>query len=317
MVRRLIVISLIVVSLMLAGCGVEETPTPLPTATPGAPQVVDLAATMVYQQVAGEATQQAYTRQLEAQRAEWTVTAQAVERIEIARQAAATATMQSIAATATEAIRSERATATAQAFAVQVTQTQQAWQATATIQSAYTTATAIVLPTYAAAEAARLEAQAAIATAQVAEADLAVRRQQMKNGLDAFGPWAIVFLAILVVAGWVYFSSRLRVIERGANGLAPVVAMQTRMGLILADPENMGGAGYRIDGEVVEEMGTKDDVIRRKQAVQAIGALPPGRAPKLEVGQMFSVGNGGKVVVVGDVQRDPALDAYEEGLMEE
>jgi hypothetical protein len=305
-------------ALSLTACA-TETATPLATPTPPPqPGAADLAATMIYQQIAIEATKSAANQQAELRNAMWTATAQAGERATMAAQAAATATERAIMATATERIRAEGATATQQAFYLHVTQTQQSWQATAQVQAAHDTATAIAAPMYATAERAQLDAKVALATAQVAEADLAVRRQQMKNGLDAFGPWAIIFLALAVAGLWVYFSSRLRTIERGAHGLLPGVVLQTKGGTVAADLENLAATGYRFrpDGSV-DTLTSDADVVRRKQAVQAIGNLPPSKPPKLEVGQMFSVGSGGRVTVVSATSHDKALDDYEAQLAEE
>ncbi len=261
---------------LVSACG--YAPETLPTATP-VPQEssVDLAATMLYDQLAANATEQA------------------IQQAQLQREAAMSATAIAIDATATFHAQSTQAareaaiaTATHQAYLIEATASKEAWSiaATATERSVGWTATAD-------AERHALEIQAQI-TQQAADAIrlegesaqivLAVERQRIKNKADAILPWALVVATFAIVSVSVYAASKYREAKRNPDGTYNLPLLRSRSGWTVVRPDLLPVGAAVIDaedGSVVyqthEDVVLQSETTRRAQAVDALRALPPGR----------------------------------------
>ena len=138
--------------------------------------------------------------------------------------------------TATVEARSENATQ--QAWSVQATATERVWEATSTAASIQATSTAVTTDTALAiqatatqhafniastADAASVQAYATQQYALARTEELSLQRQEMMNQVAAVAPWAafcVLFIAAIVL---VFRLTRVRVIQRAANGDAPLL----------------------------------------------------------------------------------------------
>ncbi|MBT7071399.1 MAG: hypothetical protein HN855_10435 [Anaerolineae bacterium] len=261
---------------IISACG--YAPEPQPTATP-IPQEnsVDLAATMLYNQIAANATEQA------------------IQHAQLQREAAMSATAISVEATATfnaqatqAAHQAAIATATYQAYLIEATASKESWSAaaTATERSVGWTATAGAENhalkiqsqiTQQAAEAIRLEGE----SAQIA---LAVERQRIKNKADAILPWALVVISFVIAGAWMYGASKFKEATRNPDGTYNLPLLRSRNGWTVVRPELLPVGAAVIDaedGSVIyqshEDAAFQAETTRRAQAVDALRALPPGR----------------------------------------
>ncbi len=206
---------------------------------------------------------------LEAVRALQTATAVAGQATATAMAWQATATAQAVGATATA--QAWEATATAQAVQATATAHAQAVRATATAQAGWATATADAILWQQAATATRSAwevqatstavAAAAIATAQAAQAEqarLEAERARLVYPVRAYGPWAILAVAVIMLAwgGYLAFpalAARLRAVPRDRRGDAPVFLLpKPGGGVVVVDPDRSFGPATVIDGEVTQ-----------------------------------------------------------------
>ena len=258
------------------------TPTPS-----GDDRTVDIAATMIYDDIARGATADAIDREIMQQEAAMTSTAisiasTATYKAEMAAQAtqgareAATAYAANQFATATQQAFVIQATASKNAWSAEATQTQQAWQVTATTDAILHELEIKAMITQQAADAIRLEGE----NRQV---QLAVERQEIKNTADAVLPWAIVLIILAIVAGLAYFATRFRMVKRNPDGTVDIPMLRGDKGWTMLQPARlpMFGATIRDDGiidyQAPEDTKEQAEVTRRDQGVEAVRALPPGR----------------------------------------
>jgi hypothetical protein len=306
-----LLISLLIIGLFISGCAPYPddpnvvatnvalgTPPPpsyltaiansLGTATPpGDERTVDIAATMIYDEIARDATADAIEREIMQQEAAMTSTAISIEstatyKAEMAAQAtqgareAATAYAANQFATATQQAFVVQATASKDAWSANATQTQQTWQVTATADATLHELEIKAMITQQAADAIRLEGESR-------QIELAVARQEIKNTADAVLPWAIVIIILLILAGLAYFTTRFRMVKRNPDGSVDIPLLRGDRGWTVLQPSRlpMFGATIRDDGvieyQAPEDTEEQSETTRRDQIVEAMRALPPGR----------------------------------------
>jgi hypothetical protein len=306
-----LLISLFIVGFLISGCAeypdapnvvatnvAQGTPPPpsyltaiansLGTPTPsGDDRTVDIAATMIYDDIARDATADAIERELMQQQAAMTATAisiasTATYKAEMAAQAtqgareAATAYAANQFATATQQAFVVQATASKEAWSAEATQTQQTWQVTATADATLHDLRIKAMITQQAADAIRLEGESR-------QVELAVERQEIKNTADAVLPWLIVLAVLAIGAGLAYFATRFRMVKRNPDGTLDIPLLRGKNGWTVLEPARlpMFGATIRDDGvieyQAPDDTAEQSEVTRRDQAAIAMRALPPGR----------------------------------------
>jgi chemotaxis protein histidine kinase CheA len=172
------------------------------------------------------------------------------------------------------------ATATARAEFAQATATTQAVQATSTAHTAASNATATAEMGYWQIHATATKAAAnAIATAQTAQsrqAELAAKREELIYPLKAYGPWALLIVAvILLVYGALrmlkVFEDRKRVVETGTGQILIVDGRQ------IALPTRQWGPVLDLDERpaLTADHHEQDATTRRDQLTSAIRASHP------------------------------------------
>ena len=311
------------------------TPTPI-----GDDRTVDIAATMIYDNMAAGMTQQATERELAQQKAAATATAVSIQataqrREELNAQAtqgareAATAYSQNQFATATQQAYFIEATASKDAWIAEAAATERSWQITATVDAQLLALDLQNMATQQAAEAIRLEGESR-------QIELAVERQQIKNKADAILPWTLVIAALIVAGGMAYSASKIKEFKRNPDGTFNLPALQDKKGgwtIFRPDLLPMFGASIGNDGvidyQAPEDREEQAEVTRRSQAVEAVRALPPGRERQaLEITNgAFGTGQniadaqieilppGSGPAALGDV--NPVLDELEGQILDE
>ncbi|MGC8947484.1 MAG: hypothetical protein ACP5N6_15165 [Anaerolineae bacterium] len=216
-------------------------------------------------------------------------------------------TLQAVRALETSTAVAGRATATAQAQAIVATRaaweaeaTRAAWGATATAASHQATATAQAQAAAATATRAAWEAEAtrtavavvAIATAQAAQAEkarLEAERARLTYPIRAYGPWALLFTAFVLLI-WVGYrmaraaEARLRAIPRDSRGDAPILIRPMPRGReAIVDPDRSLGPALVVDAEGVHQpqlapLEYQSQVTARDQAVDLVSRGLPGQA---------------------------------------
>lgn len=260
------------------------TPTPS-----GDDRTVDIAATMIYDNMAAGMTQQAIELQFAQQKAAATATAVSIQATaqrqeELSAQAtqgareAATAHAGEQFATATQQAIFVQGTATQQQMWVEGTATERSWQITATVDAKFLAIQLESMATQQAADTVRLEGESR-------QIELAVERQKIKNKADAILPWSLVIAALILAAAMAYTSSKFREAKRNPDGTFNLPMLQDKHGnWKLIKPELLPAAVSSIDvgdGTVSyllpENEAEQTEITRRAQGVEAIRALPPGR----------------------------------------
>lgn len=255
-----------------------------PTATPQ-PQdrPIDLGATMVYQNMVSQMTQNAEEQERAALAAAGTATQLSIMATQMYGHQLATAEAQAEKEQATaQAINADK-TATAEAVRVASTATQAAvwviqtadertWQAT---QSAAQTQQAVV----ATQDYAVFEVRATAQAAEAASVQLKLRREQMTNGFIAWSPFFIIL--VLVVAG-LFFANRLSSIgriEHDATGQMPAITALVNGDWKVLMPDRMHGPVVEIGSTVTAPRLVDPDIqeatTRRAQAASFVHQLPP------------------------------------------
>ena len=179
----------------------------------------------------------------------------------------------------------QQATAYSQATATQVSliyiqQTQQA-HGLETQQAAQQTA--VVEPTHAIWTQQAIYVQQTITAGQAEQVQLAVRRQEMKNGFDAYGPLAIVIFVLLASSEGFRKWLKTRVFKRDEHGKAPVLAFEKDGVTVVTRPDLMISQAMQIgqDGAIAAPQVTDQDaqmlVARGAQLIEAVSFLPPDR----------------------------------------
>ena len=260
------------------------TLTPTPN---GGGQTVDVAATMIYENMAAGMTQQVMEQQLAQQKAAATATAVSIkataqrqeelraEATQGAREMATARAGEQI-ATATQAAIFAQGTATQQQVWIEATATERSWVLTVTADAKKSEIEDVARATAQAAEAIRLEGESR-------QIQLAVERQEIKNKADAILPWTLVIAALIIAGALAYMGGQFREIRHNPDGTMNLPFLRTKTGWTLLRPDllPMPAAAISRDSGVVEYQPTDNDeqaeVTRRAQAVLALRALPPGR----------------------------------------
>ena len=274
---------------VISACGASYPPTPLPTATPASQEsTVDLAATMLYDQLAANATKQTVQQEELKREAAVSATAISIQTTATYQAEMALRATQGAREIATAKAAAQFSTATQQAFIIEATASKDAWnaQATATERSVGWTATADAVDhaleveakiTQQAADAIRLEGE----SQQIA---LAVERQQIKNKADAILPWSLVIAALIIAGAWIYSASKYKEAPRNPDGTYNLPLFRSGKGWTIIRPELLPVGATAIDDAdgTVHYQGYEDaeeqaETTRRAQAIEALRALPPGR----------------------------------------
>jgi hypothetical protein len=157
--------------------------------------------------------------------------------------------------------------------------------------------------------------------------ELAVRRQELKNGLDAFAPW-LLSIVVLAVSGWGYMKFvKVRPFERDAFGSRPILSRDVKGGVVYYLPDlAKTGATYVGDDGRVMDYGPIDqqefpNVMRRAQGIEAIKALPSemAGAGKQMINIEYGRQGGGRVTIspTSTNSMGPVLDEAERNLIED
>jgi hypothetical protein len=212
--------------------------------------------------------------------------------------------------------------ATAQAIATATQWQYQIDQQNTAIAQAATNA---VLPTHAIWTADAARAQATIQAGEAEKVALAVKRQAMKNGLDAFGPW-VLLVVVGGVAAWGYSKFiKTRPHVRDQYGSRPILEREFKGGVVyyLPDLAKSGATAVLDDGTVVD-YGPVDqqefpNVVRRAQAIEAIKSLPSESANtgKQMINVEFGKQGGGRVTIANATAMSPVLDEADRNLVSE
>jgi hypothetical protein len=307
--------------------GLTLTPTPTAVAY-GTPTmgIEQYSLTMVAQQQNNSLTQSAQELALEReklaseQRAEQAkATAGAAERTAEAINAQRTANAQ-----ATYQVATAQSNATATAQGLIFIQSTQAAHGVETQQSAQQTA--VVEPTHAMWTATAVSIEQRIKEGQARDVELAVRRQEMKNGFDAYGPWLLViFLAIVSREGFFKWL-KTRIFKRDEHGKLPVVSTETDDGTkVFAKLDQVALPLWSVekDGTIKQEKpidsAEQSDVTRRTQAVEAISFLPTPYAQQgiKTMNAEFGGRTGAPTIRFEDKALHPVIDEAEALLMED
>lgn len=262
------------------GLTLTPTPTRIPYGTPtmsieqmGATMLANqqnIASTQNAQQLALEQYRLAAEQQAERAKATQEAAMRTAEAVDAIRTANAQGTQQ-------QATAYVLATGTAQGL-VFIQQTQAA-NAIQTQRSAEQTQA--VEPTHAVLTVTAQSYEDRIKEGQAREVELAVRRQEMKNGFDAYGPWALVIFIVLVTSEGFKKWLKVRVFHRDEHGKVPFVSMEKEGKTALLKLEQMTTAGITVDNKgKIEEMEPSDreeqkEVTKRAQTIEAISQLQP------------------------------------------
>lgn len=269
------------------------TPTRIPYGTPtmgieqmGATMIANqqnIASTQNAQQLALE--QQRIAAEQQAERAKMTQAAaqQTGEAVSAIRTAQAQGTQQQATAYAqgTQAVATSNALATGTAQGLVFIQQTQAAYAVSTQNSMR--ATDAVAPTHAVLTVTAQSYEDRIKEGQARDVELAVRRQEMKNGFDAYGPWLMVIFIVLVTSDGFKKWLKVRVFKRDEHGKTPVAVFEKedgRQAIVKFDHMIGSSATVHPDATVSEPTPSADqlEVTKRAQAIEAISQIPPQHA---------------------------------------
>lgn len=241
------------------------------------------------------------------------LTQQAIENERLETSAKMTATQQVLDAAATRQAHQEQLQMQKTAGAA----TEQAWSVTVEAAHAHDTATAqaqgtgtaqalIGLTATVAArqtdvadqrtkEAPAIDAKNKALAAQAESAQMAAEREQMTNGVIAWGPWVIVLIVLGVASYVVYRKSQIGTIDRDQNGMMPGVVLFHKGRKMLVSMDRMFAPVLELGRDGISAPRLTDDehqegTTRRAQAVEAINALPP-QAQKQGMGLMSQTFN--------------------------
>src|SRR3990172_3164736 len=204
-------------------------------------------------------------------------------------------------------------TATERAFIINTKATANAGAMTAVIQP---TSDLLTL------QAARI--QQTVEAGEAEKVELAVKRQQMKNSLDAYLPWGIILVMGFVFGRGFVEYVKTRAHARDEHGRVPLLQIKADNGdTVLVKAENMESSVMKVqpDGAVIRyapmDKQEQSDINRRAQAVEAIAALPVPYAqhgPKLLGGEF---GKGApRVNFRSDNALNPVLDEADSQFLE-
>jgi hypothetical protein len=157
--------------------------------------------------------------------------------------------------------------------------------------------------------------------------ELAVRRQEMSNGIDALAPWALL-VGALAVAGWGYMRFvRMRPFERDQFGNRPTIGQSVKGGVVYFMPELAESGTTKVldSGEVVRyaPIDAKEfsNQMRRQQGIEAIRALPSelAGAGRNMINIEYGRQGGGRVTISPATASSmgPVLDEVDRNLLED
>jgi len=302
-------------TLALSACGPNVTPMPTETPTPEPKQgVVGAAEALLLQNMQYQMTRDAASAQQQALEARITATAivesksatqTAETRIERATTQAqyridqSTAEARQYSDNATAQARSDNATAWAYASI----QTQTSFEVTVTAavigtQTAFPM-TMTAMPMNSTAQAASLLARGTEQAGGAELVNLTVQRQTMKNGLDAYLPWALIVTSFIIGALAIVVFSQYRQLKRDRNGLLGGEAVKHAGGVTFIRPDLQTGPALTVNkqGMVTEHGGDSEfqqATTRRQQLREAtMGKSIPEF--KQVVGMLQPSGNTGQV----------------------
>lgn len=314
------------------------------TPTPAPPSVMDYAGTMAAYEMLQMMTQQANEVALEREKQAQDAALEreriaAEQRAEAAKATAAAAEKTSEAINAIRTAQKEEehqaATAVANATATQnalifIQQTQQAHsvetQQAYVVETQQALQTAAVQPTHAVMTTTAQSYEDRIKEAQAYNAELAVKRQKMKNGLDAYGPWLLVVFVVVVTSDGFKKWLKTRVFKRDEHGKAPVVVFEKGDGTTaIVKTDAMTGAAMTIDKDGKFDTPTppdrdeQKDVTRRLQAIEAISFLPAPYAAQAvkTMNTEFGVPRGAPNIKINDKAMGVVIDEAESQLLED
>lgn len=285
----------------LSACGLNVTPMPTETPTPEPKQgVVGAAEALLLQNMNYQMTRDAANAQQEALAAKITGTAiveskAATQTVEArdrsdnatsqARIDRATASAQQHidAATAEYQARSDNATAQARmdnatAWAYAAVRTETSFEVTVTAAAVGTMTafpmTMTALPMNNTAQAASLLARGTEQSGSAELVNLTVKRQTMKNSLDAFLPWLLIMSSFIVGICAIVVFSQYRQLKRDRSGMLPVEAVKHTGGTTFIRPDLLTSPALTVNkrGQITESGAQTDfqqQTTRRAQLVEA------------------------------------------------
>jgi hypothetical protein len=315
------------------GLTLTPTPRPIQYGTPTM-SVYDFSLTQVAYQQSLSLTEQANGLQLEreklqAEQAKLQAEQRAEENNATAAAAQRTAEAVDAQRTAYAQATNAQGTAYAQATSTQVAlgfiQETAAAHAVETQQASQLTA--VVEPTHAVWTQQAVWIEQTVSAGEADKVRLAVERQEKKNMLDAYGPWALVVFVIVVSSEGFRKWLKTRVFKRDEHGKLPVVQTETDDGkkvLTKLDLMKVPALEISKDGKV-EEMKSdnpaeQSDVTRRTQAIEAISFLPTPYAQQgtKMMNAEFGNRNGApQVLVRNNPAMNPVLDEADGQFLEE
>jgi len=296
------------------------TPTPTPKGN-----TVDLAATMLYDQIAANATEQAIQQEQLKREAAMSATAISLQSTATYEAEIATANAAAQFATATHQAFIMKATASKDAWNSQATATERSWSATATTDAVNHTLEVEARITQQAAEAIRLEGE----SAQIA---LAVERQEIKNKADAILPWSLVIVTLIIAGTWIYSASKYKEASRNPDGTYNLPLFRSGKGWTIIRPELLPVGATAVDDSdgTVHYQGYHDpeeqaETTRRAQAVEALRALPLGREKQAMQITASAFGEESQTIIPdieilspkNNVELGPVLDELEGQVLED
>lgn len=315
--------------LTAAAVYLHVTLTPMPTPYAGTPtmNIEQYSATMISQQQNIGLTKAALDLIMERER----IAALEKEKQSMATAEAAKSTAQAIDAIRTAEAREVQQIATAQQNAantqsalVFIQQTQAA-QGVETQQAAQLTAA--VEPTHAMWTVTAVSIQQRISEGQARDVELAVRRQEMKNGFDAYGPWLMVVAVFIVSSEGFKKWLKTRVFKRDEHGKLPTISTEAddgkkvfaKLDLLPVPIFSVDKVG-NVDVPPPSDPAEQSAVTRRMQAIEAISFLP---SPYAQQGtKMMNTEFGGQKSTPNIFTRNnpalsPVLDEAEAQLLED
>lgn len=296
--KKLIIVILLTVLFLTMGCA--SSVDTLPTATPGADGVIDVAGTMAMAQMNANATEQAvgiaYTAT--SQVIMVTVTAQAREDAiatseQQRRDAQATSVKEQAWAAATEQQRRQDAAATQARIDAEAT-AQQAERniigtATAQQQTFYNNMTMAVQPTHAIWTQQAVAIDQALATNEVALSNLEVEQQSQKNTPEWVIPLLIAIAATVAGVFYLVRHSFVREIRNPETGVVEAVIFNNRQ---VVKPALVTGPVLTVGDVISLPLLADPEVVRRDQLVQALHAMPTQSPTQMAQGLMQGVFGG-------------------------
>lgn len=295
---RSVTLLLVVITILLAGCGESGLIEPMSTGTPTNISPVEIAGTMMQQNLAAEATQQAVSVQMSATAqiigvtsTSYAIATQAAVTQQARMDAQATSEQTRRDAQATQARIDMEATQVQMRMDIEATQAQAKLDVMATQQAEATATafpmTAAAIPTSNALTQIANEQNIMLANNQVQLSNLAVDQQRQKNTPEWLVPFLIAILAAIVGAIYVFRFSRVREVKNDDGDLEMILID----GNTAVRPRLLTGPVLDLKGDDISvpqlaESKEQSKVTERAQAVEAIKSMPAQTTQ--QAGQTFN-----------------------------